>query len=178
MSGASVRNSARVKGHEKGGSTYAKVGSSLRSPPGYSRASTPQTRVCLLYCFVLSSLTLQGLSPTPSHSPWKGVKLQLQLIKFLGIIGVFKSKPLRWLSNSPDKFIWTPTAMHTIVYSLPAVRGTGRFRSYLNGLVVFPTFFNLSLNLAIRCSWSGPQSAPGLVFVDCIQLLHLWLQRI
>ena len=23
-----------------------------------------------------------------------------------------------------------------------------------------------------------PQSAPGLVFVDCIELLHLWLQRI
>ena len=27
---------------------------------------------------------------------------------------------------------------------------------YLNGLVVFPTFFNLSLNLAIRSSWSEP----------------------
>ena len=38
--------------------------------------------------------------------------------------------------------------------------------------MVFPTFFNLSLNLAIRSSWSEPQSAPGLVFVDCIELLH------
>ena len=27
-----------------------------------------------------------------------------------------------------------------------------RFRSYLNGLVVLPNFFNLSLNLAIRSS--------------------------
>ena len=27
-------------------------------------------------------------------------------------------------------------------------------------------------------TWSEPQSAPGLVFVDCIELLHLWLQRI
>ena len=52
------------------------------------------------------------------------------------------------------------------------------FRSYLNGLVVFSTFFNLSLNLAIRSSWSEPQSALGLVFADCIELLHLWLQRI
>ena len=52
------------------------------------------------------------------------------------------------------------------------------FRSYLNGLVVFPTVFNLSLNLAIRSSWSEPQSAPGLVFFDCIELLHLWLQII
>jgi len=45
---ASVRHSARGKGHEEGGSAYAKVGWSLRSPPGNSRASTPQTRVCLL----------------------------------------------------------------------------------------------------------------------------------
>ena len=52
-----------------------------------------------------------------------------------------------------------------------------RFRSYLNGLVVFPTFFNLSLNLAIRSSWSEPQLTPSLVFADCIQLLHLWLQE-
>ena len=34
------------------------------------------------------------------------------------------------------------------------------------------------VNLAIRSSWSEPQSAPDLVFADCIELLHLWLQRI
>ena len=39
--------------------------------------------------------------------------------------------------------------------------------------MVFPTFFKLSLNLAMKCSWSEPQSAPSLVFVDCIELLHL-----
>ena len=49
--------------------------------------------------------------------------------------------------------------------------------SYLNGLVVFPTFFNFSLNLAIRSSWSEPQSAPGLVFADYIELLHLWCKE-
>ena len=43
---------------------------------------------------------------------------------------------------------------------------------YLNGLVVSPTFFNLSLNVAIRSSCSEPQSAPCLVFADCIELLH------
>ena len=32
--------------------------------------------------------------------------------------------------------------------------------------MVFLTFFNFSLNLAIRSSWSEPQSAPGLVFKD------------
>ena len=35
--------------------------------------------------------------------------------------------------------------------------------------MVFSTFFNFSLNLAIRSSWSEPQSAPGLVFADCIE---------
>ena len=48
----------------------------------------------------------------------------------------------------------------------------------MNSLVVFPTFFSSTLNFAIRSSWSEPQSAPGLVFADCIELLHLWLQRI
>ena len=46
--GLNIASSARGKGHEEGGSAYAKAGSSLRSPPGNSRASTPQTRVCLL----------------------------------------------------------------------------------------------------------------------------------
>ena len=50
--------------------------------------------------------------------------------------------------------------------------------AYMKGLVVFHTFFNLSLNLAIRSSWSEPLSAPSLVFADCIELLHLWLQII
>ena len=44
------------------------------------------------------------------------------------------------------------------------------FRSYLNGLVVFPTFFNLNLNFALRSLWSEPQSAPGLFF-------FCWLYR-
>ena len=63
--GARVRHSARGKGHEEGGSTYAKAGSSLRSPPGNPRASTPITRACLLYYFVFppTPLTLWGAVP-------------------------------------------------------------------------------------------------------------------
>ena len=49
--------------------------------------------------------------------------------------------------------------------------------SYLNGLLFSPTFFNLSLNFAKRSSWYEPLSAPGLVFVDCIELPHLQLQK-
>ena len=52
------------------------------------------------------------------------------------------------------------------------------FRSYLNGLLVSSTFFHLSLNFAIRSWWTEPQSTSGLFFYDCIELLHLWLQRV
>ena len=45
-------------------------------------------------------------------------------------------------------------------------------------LEVFPTVFNLHLNLAIRSSWFEPQSASCLVFADCIELFHLLLQRV
>ena len=47
----------------------------------------------------------------------------------------------------------------------------------LNGLDVFPTVFNWSLNFAIKYSWSEPQSAASLVFDDFLELLHLWLKR-
>ena len=46
---------------------------------------------------------------------------------------MFQSKPLRWLSNLPDRFIRTPTATHTIVYSLLTVRGMGSLR-YSNNI--------------------------------------------
>ena len=43
LPGANMRNSVCGKGHEEGGSAYAKVGSSLRSPPGNSQEETPET---------------------------------------------------------------------------------------------------------------------------------------
>ena len=43
--------------------------------------------------------------------------------------------------------------------------------------MVFPTFFSLSLNLAIRSSWSEPQSSSGLVFADYRELLHLGCKK-
>ena len=87
--GASVRNSARGKGHEEGGSAYAKAGSSLRSSPGNSRASTPKPESAYFtaLCSHLHLWLYEGLSPTTSL--WKRVKLQLQLIKFLGMTSVF-----------------------------------------------------------------------------------------
>ena len=94
----------------------------------------PKTRVCLFYCFMTftnSSDINEGLSPTTFSL--KEINLELWLISLLGIIGVFKSKPLRWLSNLPDRFTRTPTAMHRIVYSLPTMRGMGSLR-YSNSI--------------------------------------------
>ena len=119
MPGASVRNSARGKGHEERGLAYAKAGSSLRSPPGNSRASTPKTRVCLLsaLCSHLHLWLYGRLSPPPLSE--KRVNLQLQLMKFLGVI-VFQptnsfGSPLACLNR-----FFRP---HVIAQSLPTVRG-------------------------------------------------------
>ena len=64
LPGVSVRHSACGKGQEERGLAYAKVGSSLRSPPGNSRAST-RKKSLPTFCFVLSPtpLTLQGAVP-------------------------------------------------------------------------------------------------------------------
>ena len=61
-----------------------------------------------------------------------------------------------------------------IYLSLPLCNHKGfELGPYLSGLVIFLTFFNLSLNLAIRSSWSEPPSAPSLVFADCIYFGYL-----
>ena len=127
--GASVRNSARGKGHEEGGSAYAKVGSSLRRPP-VPKHLPPKTRVCLLYCVMLSTYSSdinRGLSP--HHLFLEKVNLELSDNKSPGHNkSVPIQKPLWWLSSLPDRFIWTLTATHVIVYSLPTVRGTGSLK--------------------------------------------------
>ena len=85
LPGASVRSSARSKGHEEGGSAYAKAGSSLRSPPGNSWASTPkpESAYFLLCALTYTSDFTGGCPPLPLSE--KRVNLQLQLIKFLGV---------------------------------------------------------------------------------------------
>ena len=65
--GASVRHSARGKGHEEGGSTYATAEWSLRSPPGNPQAPALITRACLLYYFVLSPTPLTLWGAVPHH---------------------------------------------------------------------------------------------------------------
>ena len=124
-----MRNSTHSKGHEEGGSTYAKAGSSLRSPPGNSRASTPITRACLLYYFVFSPtpLTLRGLSPTTSFG--EGVNLELQLIIIPGCDRSVLTYKLLWsFSSLPDRLV----RPHVIAHSLPTMRGTRCFKPSKN----------------------------------------------
>ena len=96
--GASMRHSACGKGHEEGGSAYTKAGSSLRSPPGNSWASTPKTRVCLLsaLCSHLHLWLYGGCPPLPLSE--KGVSLQLQLI--IPGCDSFSTYKLLWKSSS------------------------------------------------------------------------------
>ena len=69
---------------------------------------------------------------------------------FLGMVLITASCTMLWTSvysssgTLSDLIPW-------IYLSLPLHNHKG-FKSYLNGLVVFPTFFNFSLNLAIRSS--------------------------
>ena len=95
-----MRNSARGKGHEEGGSAYAKAGSSLRNPPGNSRASTPKTRVCLLYCFVLSPTPLTLWGAVPYHLSLKKSYLTAPVNKVPGRAKGVSTYKLLWKSSS------------------------------------------------------------------------------
>ena len=61
--GAGKRHSTRDKGHGEGGSAYAKADRASGVPRDILEHLPPKTRVCLLYCFVLSPLTLLGAVP-------------------------------------------------------------------------------------------------------------------
>ena len=112
----------------------------------------------------------------------------LLLPSILPSIRVFSNESalhIRWPKYWSFSFNISPSNEHPGLVSfrmdwlaLLAVQGTLKsLLQHHSGLVVFSTFFNLSLNLAIRSSWFEPQSDPCLIFADCIELLHLWLQR-
>ena len=68
LPGASMRNSARGKGHEEGGSAYTKAGTSLRRPSVPEHLPPKPESACLTALrFSPTLLTLyRGLSPTTS----------------------------------------------------------------------------------------------------------------
>ena len=67
LPGASVRNSAHGKGHEEGGSAYAKAGSSLRSSAGILEhlPPKPDSAYFTALCSHLHLWLYRGLSPPP-----------------------------------------------------------------------------------------------------------------
>ena len=114
--------------------------SRLEGPPWFCLSIYPQIRICLFYYFTTftNSSDINGGAggwgeAIPDHFSLKEINLEFQLISLLGIIKVFQSKPLRRLSNLSDRFTRTPTATHTIVYSLPTSRGMGSLR-YSNSI--------------------------------------------
>ena len=72
------------------------------------------------------------------------------------------SFPWGWVLSPPPVQCREPlSVVLQALYQIPSLEFICHFHcitasSYLNGLVVFPTFFSFSLNLAIRSSWSEP----------------------
>ena len=94
---------------------------------------------------------------------------------FLGMVLITNSCTMLWtcIHSSPGTL---SNLIPWIYFSLPLYNYMG-FDVGHTYLVVFPTFFNLSLNLAIRSSWSESQSSPSLLFADCIELLPLDMEQ-
>jgi len=131
------------------------------------------------------SLMYLSLSPLPFASllPQLFVKaLQTTTLPYCisFSLGWFWSPPPVQCYRPPSivlQVLCLPDLIPWIYSSPPLYNHSVWFRSCLNGLVVFPAFFNLSLNFAMRSSWSEPQSAHSLVIADFVEFLHLWLQR-
>ena len=106
LPGASVRNAACGKGHEGGGSAYAKAGSSLRRPP-VPKHLPPKTRVCLLYCVMLSTYSSDiNRELSPNHLFLEKVNLELLDNKSPGHnTSVSIQNPLWWLSSLPARLL-------------------------------------------------------------------------
>ena len=88
-------NPAHGKGHEERGLAKRKGRIRPRGPPGFSRPSTPKTRVCLLYCVMLSTYSSninRGLSP--HHLFLEKVNIELLDDKSPGHKSVSIKKPV------------------------------------------------------------------------------------
>ena len=120
-------------------------------PSAICKASPHNHFACWYFFFFIFSMILATASCTTSPTSVQN--------GFLGTLSI-RSNPL-------NLFVTSTIESSRIL-----------FRSYLDSVVVFPTFFNVHLNFAIRSSLSEPQSGPSLVFADCIELIHLQLQRI
>ena len=126
LPGASVRNPTRDKVMQKEAWQNARMWSDFRgSPRNFLSIHPPRPESVCVMLSTYSSVINRGLSP---HHLFMG-KLELLDNKPPGYnMSVSIQKPLWWLSSQPDRFIWTLTATHVIVYSLPTVRDTGSLK--------------------------------------------------
>ena len=98
------RHSTLDKGHEEGGSAYANAGSSLRNPPGCSRA-TPPHKTQSLPNVLLCALTSDSLGAVPHHHLALSVK---QLPLSLLLLNTGRKKAESFLSS---QFVGNNTQM-------------------------------------------------------------------
>ena len=105
LPGASVGNSAHGKGHEEGGSAYAKAG--LGVPLEILEHLPPKSEsACFTtLCSHLHLWLYGGLSPTTSFG--EGVNLELQLIIIPGLNRSVSTYNLLWrFSSLPYGLVW------------------------------------------------------------------------
>ena len=122
--------------------------------PCYSLELGIQMLISFLFSFALASLLFTAICKASSdnhfaflHFFFLGMVL-LPVSCTMSRISVHSSSGTLSIRSSPLNLFLTSTVKLLRIW----------FRSYLNGLVVFPTFFNLTLNLAIRSSWSEPRN--------------------
>ena len=143
--------------------------------PCYSFKLCIQMNISFLFSFAFSLASLLFSAIYKASSDNYFVSLHFF---FLGMVLITASCTMSWTSVHSSSGILSIRSNPLNLFVTSTIKSQEIwFRSYLNGLVVFPTFFNLNLNLAIRNSSSEPQSAPSFVFADCIEFLHVWLQR-
>ena len=113
----------------------------------------------LIYLSFLSFLLLLFFAQLSIKPP------QPTTLHFFGMVLVTTSCILLW--TSIRSYSGTLTDLIPWIYSSPSLYNQKGF-DLGHTWMVFPIFFNLSLNYAIRSSWSEPQSAPDLAFADYI----------
>ena len=126
----------------------------------------------------LSPLLFTSLHSLAIHKVSSDSHLAFLLSFFLGMVLFTAPCAVFWTSvhSSSGTLLTRSSPLDLFVTSTVHSYGIW-FKSYLAGLLFFPVFFSLSLNFAMRSWWSEPQSVAGPVFADCIQLLHLQLQK-
>ena len=115
--------------------------------------------------------------------PYIHYRFYLILLLVYLIYRVHNCSPLFWITECPIPphflliYAWIQPHLllrsYWLFFSLLILLSS----TLVNHFVVVGLLYGIDLSFAIRSSWFEPQSVPGLVFNDCIELLHLWLQR-